>query len=206
MVDATTQLLSRWGADAAAGKAVEIGPEMSRFALAIASRTLFDRDVSQEADSGGKAFTVVAHYLEARFNHPFTSLPSWVPTATNRRFKQAVRRADGRDHGDLLSMLMQARDEESGESMTNDQVRSESLTFLIADHETTATALTWTWYLLATHASIRHGARAEVERVLGKRAPTFADAAYLNTTRMVIEESMRLYPPIWALVRKSSPW
>ena len=90
MVDATTQLLSRWGADAAAGKAVEIGPEMSRLALAIASRTLFDRDVSQEADSVGKASTVVAHSLEARFNHPFTSLPSWVPTATNRRFKQAV--------------------------------------------------------------------------------------------------------------------
>ena len=103
-------------------------------------------------------------------------------------------------------MLMQARDEESGESMTNDQVRSESLTFLIAGHETTATALTWTWYLLATHASIRHGARDGSRAGAGETPPTFADAAYLNTTRMVIEESMRLYPPIWALVRKSSPW
>ncbi len=215
MVDATSQLLSRWVADAAAGRAVEIAPEMSRLALAIASRTLFDRDVSQAADRVGKAFAVVAQYLEARFNHPFTSLPSWVPTATNRRFKQAVRtmnelvlalvrerRAEGRDHGDLLSMLMQARDDETRESMTDDQLRSESLTFLIAGHETTATALTWTWYLLATHASIQQQARAEVERVLGKRAATFADVAHLNITRMVIEESMRLYPPIWAMVRQ----
>jgi len=214
MVDATSQLLSRWGVDAVAGKAVEIGPEMSRLALAIASRTLFDRDVSHEADRVGKMFSDVGRYLEARFNRPFTTLPSWVPTATNRRFKQAVgtlnelvlalireRRAEGRDHGDLLSMLMQARDEETGESMTDDQLRSESLTFLIAGHETSATALTWTWYLLATHASILHWARTEVERVLGKRVLTFADVAHLNTTRTVIEESMRLYPPIWALVR-----
>jgi cytochrome P450 len=215
MVDATSQLLSRWRADAATGKAVTIGPEMSRLTLVIASRTLFDRDLSQEADSVGKAFSVVGHYLEARFNHPLAFLPSWVPTANNRRFHQAVRtmnelvmalirqrRADARDHGDLLSMLIEARDEETGESMTDDQLRSQSLTFLIAGHETTATALTWTWYLLATHASIREQARTEVERVLGSRAPTLADLAQLHTTRSVIEESMRLYPPLWAVARQ----
>lgn len=213
MVDATAQLLSRWSADAA-GKAVEIAPEMSRLALAIASRTLFDRDVSRAADQVGKSFAVVRQYLEMRFNHPFTSPPSWVPTPANRRFKQAARalnevvlalvqgrRREGRDHGDLLSMLMQARDEETGESMTDDQLRSEALTFLIAGHETTATALSWTWYLLAAHPSIRQRVRAEVEAVLGERPAMFADVARLHVTRMVIEESMRLYPPVWAVPR-----
>ena len=136
---------------------------MSQLALAIASRTLFDRDVSHEADAVGKAFAVAGRYLEQRFNQPFTSLPVWIPTPTNRRFKGAVRtlneivsalvrerRREGRDHGDLLSMLIQARDVETGEAMTDDQLRSEVLTFLLAGHETTATALTWTWYLLAS--------------------------------------------------------
>ena len=108
--------------------------------LAIAGLTLFSRDPSQDADVVGRTFGVLASYLEQRFNHPFTSLPAWVPTAGNRRMKDAARtlngvvlalirerRREGRDHGDLLSMLMQARDEETGEAMTEDQVRSEAL-------------------------------------------------------------------------------
>lgn len=214
MVDATTQFLTRWSADAEAKNVIDIAPEMSRVALAIASRTLFSRDVSQAADSVGQAFGIVARYLEMRFSHAFTSLPSWVPTATNRRFKQAIRtlyqivltliqerRREGRDHGDLLSMLMQAKDEETGESMTDEQLRSQALTFLIAGHETTATALTWTWYLLASHAAIRQQVRNEIEDALGERLPTIADVANLHATRRVIEESMRLYPPIWAVPR-----
>jgi cytochrome P450 len=158
MVDSITHFLSRWDAAAAGKIEIDIAPEMSRLALAIASRTLFDQDASQEADRVGAAFGIIGQYLEMRFNYAFTSLPSWVPTATNRRFKQAVRtlfeimltliqerRREGRDHGDLLSMLMEARDEETGESMTDEQIRSQALTFFIAGHETTATALTWTW-------------------------------------------------------------
>jgi cytochrome P450 len=190
---------------------------MARLALAIAGRTLFSRDPSEEADAVGQAFGVLARYLEQRFNHPFTSLPAWVPTANNRRMKEAARtlngivlaliherRREGRDHGDLLSMLMQARDEVTGEAMTEDQLRSEALTFLVAGHETTATALTWTWFLLASHASIRRQVRAEVEGVLRDRLPTIEDVPHLVTTRMVLEESMRLYPPIWALAREAA--
>jgi cytochrome P450 len=214
MLDSIAQLLSRWNAAAAVQNDIDVAPEMSRLALAIASRTLFDQDVSQEADRVGKAFRIVGQYLEMRFNNSFTSLPSWVPTATNRRFKQAVRtlfelvltliqerRREGRDHGDLLSMLMMARDEETGESMTDQQLRSQALTFLIAGHETTAIALTWTWYLLASHAAIRHQVRIEVEAVLGERPPTISDVGNLHATRRVIEESMRLYPPVWTLPR-----
>ncbi len=215
MVDATARMLSSWCAEGVSEITVEIGREMSRLALAIASRTLFDRDVSHEADSVGKAFAVVSQYLEHRFNRPFTTLPLWCPTPGNRRFKEAARtlnelvmdlvrerRSEGRDHGDLLSMLMSARDEESGASMTDDQLRSEVLTFLMAGHETTATALTWTWYLLATHPAIQQRVRDEVVRVLGDRSPTLADLPQLDATRMVLEESMRLYPPVWAVPRQ----
>lgn len=214
MVDAINQLLARWATAAASEHEIDVAPEMSRLALAIASRTLFDQDVSQEADRVGKAFGTVSQYLEMRFNNAFTTLPSWAPTPTNRRFKQAVRtlfelmlaliqerRREGRDHGDLLSMLMMAYDEETGESMTDEQLRSQALTFLIAGHETTAIALTWTWYLLATHAAIRQQARREVDAVLGGRSPTIADVASLPAARRVIEESMRLYPPVWTLPR-----
>jgi cytochrome P450 len=214
MVDATGQMLGRWG-DAAAEQAIDVWREMSRLTLAIAGRALFSQDASQEADAVGREFGIVASYLEQRFNKPLT-LPVWVPTATNRQFKAAKRtlyaivqefirerRREGGDRGDLLSMLMQARDEETGEQMTDEQLCCEALTFLIAGHETTATALAWTWFLLASHAAVRQRVREEIEAVLGDRPPTAADVPRLRMTRMVIEEAMRLYPPIWALTREA---
>jgi cytochrome P450 len=216
MADATAGMLARWDEAAEAGRVIDVGAEMSRLTLAIAGRTLFDRDVSGQADAVGRALGVLLGYLEQRFNHPFTSPPLWVPTAGNRRFLEAVRtlnrivlrlirqrRREGRDHGDLLSMLIQARDEETGEAMTDDQLRSEVLTFFAAGHETTATALTWTWYLLAGHASVRQRVREEVDAVCGGRPPAVEDVPRLTVTRMVIEESMRLYPPIWAIPRQA---
>lgn len=215
MVEATCGMLGRWDGTAAADSGVDIGAEMSRLTLAIAGLTLFSRDPSRNADVVGRTFGVLASYLEHRFNHPFTSLPAWVPTARNRRMKDAARtlngvvlglirerRREGRDRGDLLSMLMQARDEETGEAMTEDQVRSEALTFLVAGHETTSTALTWTWFLLGSHPSIRRRVREEVGRVLGDRLPTIEDVPRLTAARMAIEESMRLCPPVWAIARE----
>jgi len=217
MIEATSGMLARWERAAAEESTMDIGNEMSRLTLAIAGLTLFSRDPSQEADVVGRTFGVLARYLEHRFNHPFISLPAWVPTASNRRMKDAARtlngvvlaliqerRREGRHHGDLLSMLMQARDEETGEAMTEDQVRSEALTFLVAGHETTSTALTWTWFLLGSHPSIRQRVREEVGRVLGGRLPTIEDVPHLIATRMAIEESMRLCPPVWALSREAA--
>ncbi len=217
MVEATSGMVARWEGAAAAGSGMDVGVEMLRLTLAIAGLTLFGRDPSQEADVVGGAFGVLARYLEQRFNHPFTSLPAWVPTASNRRMKDAARtlngvvlaliqerRREGRNHGDLLSMLMQARDEETGEAMTEDQLCSEALTFLVAGHETTSTALTWTWFLLGSHPSIRQRVREEVRRVLGDRLPTIEDVPHLTATRMAIEESMRLCPPVWALAREAA--
>jgi cytochrome P450 len=172
MIDETAGLVTRWQRMADAGQAIDATPEMARLALAVAGRTLFSRDVSQEADSVGRAFGIVGPYLEYRFNRPFTSLPAWVPTSRNRRFQSAARtlnelvmeyiverRREEGDRGDLLSMLMQIRDEDTGESMTDEQVRSEALTFLIAGHETTATALAWTWFYLGTHPAAQDRVR-----------------------------------------------
>jgi cytochrome P450 len=215
MVDATSRMLARWHGIAAAGKAIDIGAEMSRLALAIAGRTLFSRDISSDADAVGQTFSIISGYLVRRIHHPFTSLPSWVPTPTNLRFQRAARtlneivlglirdrRREGRDHGDLLSMLLQARDEDTGAAMSDEQLRSEVLTFLLAGHETTATALTWTWYFLASHAPVQERVRQEVIAVLSGRLPTLADVLHLDSARMVIEEVMRLCPPIYAVTRQ----
>jgi cytochrome P450 len=142
MVEATNRSLNRWQTSADSGQPLNIGIELSRLALAIAGQTLFSRDVSQEADAVGSSFGVVGRYLERRFNNVLSTPPLWVPTPANARFKNARRtlneivlelvrehRREGIDRGDLLSMLIQVRDEDTGEQMTDDQVRSEALTF-----------------------------------------------------------------------------
>lgn len=214
MTDATAELAAHWRRAAREAQAIDIREEMSRVTLAIASRTLFDRDVSSEADEVGRAFTALGDYFDFRFNHPISAPPLWVPTAMNRRFRRAVsmlnrtvaeiireRLKNPSDRGDLLSMFIAARDEETGEKMTDDQLRSEVLTFLLAGHETTSTALAWTWYLLASHAPIRERIRDEVRSAIGDRTPTAADCPRLPFTRAAILESMRLYPPVWLIAR-----
>lgn len=216
MVEAACALVERWQAGGPEAKQIEARREMSHLTLAITSRTLFDRDASHEADEVGSAFRAMGQYFEQVFSHPVSTPPRWVPTPGNRRFNKAVatlnqvvtaiiheRRRDQADRGDLLSMLIQARDEETGEQMTDEQLRSEILNFLLAGYETTATALTWTWYLLASHETVRKRVCEEIQTVMGDRLPTAADAAQLHLTRAVIQESLRLYPPVWALPRRA---
>jgi cytochrome P450 len=105
--------------------------------------------------------------------------------------------------GDLLGMLMAARDEDTGERMSRTQLRDEVMTFLLAGHETTAVALAWTWYLLARNPAIAERARAEVVACLGDRPPTLADLPQIPLARMVVEEAMRLYPPVWGIGRET---
>ena len=100
-------------------------------------------------------------------------------------------------------MLLRARDEETGEGMTDRQLRDEMMTFLLAGHETTAVALSWTWYLLARHPSVLESLRAEVPSALGGRTPAPDDVPRLRYARMVVEEAMRLYPPVWGFFRQA---
>jgi cytochrome P450 len=105
--------------------------------------------------------------------------------------------------GDLLATLLLARDEETGETMSDRQVRDEVMTILLAGHETSGVALAWTWYLLSQHLEVERRLHAELDAVLGGRTPSFDDLPQLRYTRMVIEETLRLYPPAWGIARQS---
>lgn len=197
------------------GETLDISHEMMRLTLGIVGKTLFDADVEEEADEIREAMTSLVHLFNAMML-PFSELLEKLPLPQKRRFERAKERLDttiyrmieerrrsGKDHGDLLSMLLNARDEEGdGAGMTDRQVRDEALTIFLAGHETTANAMTWTWYLLSEHPEVEAKLHAEIDSVLADgRSPTFADFAHLRYTEMVLAESMRLYPPAWALGR-----
>ncbi len=197
------------------GETLDISHEMMHLTLSIVGKTLFDADVESEAQEIGEALTSVMELFNAMLL-PFSELLEKLPLPQKRRFQKAKgrldttiyrlineRRQSGEDHGDLLSMLLMAQDEEGdGGMMTDEQVRDEALTIFLAGHETTANALTWTWYLLSENPQVEARLHAELDAVLeGGRAPTVEDVPRLRYTEMVLAESMRLYPPAWALGR-----
>jgi cytochrome P450 len=186
-------------------------PEMMRFTLQIVGRALLTMDLTGQADEISHSMTIAN---EKFGGFDLGMLAPWFPTPGNLRFKKAVRdlrgivldiianrRREDRDYGDLLSMLLAVRDEETGEGMDNEQLRDEVLTLILAGHETTANALAWTWYLLGQHPEVERKLHAELDEVLGGRAPTMADLGNLNYTGMIIDEAMRLRPPVWAIGR-----
>ena len=145
-----------------------------------------------------------------------TKLETRLPLPANRRFQRALgeleavvyriiadRRHARRDEPDLLSMFLSARDEESGTGMTDRQLRDEVMTMLLAGHETTSLALSWTYYLLSQHPDVDQRIADEVERVIGDARPAFAHVDRLTRTRQALEESLRLYPPAWGFSRLS---
>ncbi|MGH7718718.1 MAG: cytochrome P450, partial [Gemmatimonadaceae bacterium] len=194
------------------GTQVDVLREMTQLTLAIAAKTLFDYDIESEAGEIGTALTSA---LEL-FNFAMLPLPEVIfklPIPPIRRFREArarldetiyriiaERRAENRDRGDLLSMLMLARDEEGdGARMTDEQLRDEVMTILLAGHETTANAMTFTWYLLSRHPGVEIKLHDELATVLGGRVPAADDVPNLPYARMVAAEAMRLYPPAWAI-------
>jgi len=118
-----------------------------------------------------------------------------------REALMTTRRQGGAEHGDLFARLLDARDPETGAAMSMRQVRDEVVTIFFAGHETIAHTLTWAWYLLGQHPEVEEQLHAELEQVLAGREPTVADLSRLTYTRMVLEETLRLYPPVWAIPR-----
>ncbi|HEX9943597.1 MAG TPA: cytochrome P450 [Thermoanaerobaculia bacterium] len=196
------------------GETVDIAREMMRLTLRIVARSLFSVDVEDEkAREVGRALDA----LVAAFNLvvvPFQGFLQKLPLPSMRRAQRARETLDAlvyrliaerrRTGGgeDLLSLLLAARDEE-GSGMDDRQVRDEVLTLFLAGHETTANALAWTWYLLAGHPAAEARFHAEVDAVLGDRLPGAEDVPRLAFTRQVLAESMRLYPPAWAISRRT---
>jgi cytochrome P450 len=229
MVDHAARMRARWQD----GATFDVAKEMMRVTLAIVGQTLFDKDVESQAEEIGVAVTDVLKTFWLALL-PFPDLLDKLPVPMMRRARAsrarldaliyamiAEHRASGRDHGDLLSMLLAAQDDEADEGdpawadagrgadasshrrMSDRQVRDEAMTIMLAGHETTANALTWTWYLLSQHPDVEAALHGELDRTLGDRLPTMADFARLPVCERVVTEAMRLFPPAWMLGRRA---
>jgi cytochrome P450 len=193
------------------GETRDIHQEMLQLTLRIVVRALFN----VEAEEIGSISTAMNVMMRNSSGIRLLLPPAarYLPTPAMIEFRRSVtqldravysiiaqRRADESDSGDLLSMLMQARDEDGGR-MSDKQLRDEVMTFLLAGHETTALALSWSWYLLGQNPEARKKLHEELDRVLHGREPTFSDLPNLSYAERVIKESMRLYPPAWSVAR-----
>lgn len=211
MATYANQLQEEWSH----GQEVNVAREMVRLTLWIVGKTFFDADVLNEADELGGALTEAIHGFNAQASSLIPLTIEW-PTPTNLRYRKAVnrlnrtvykmiaeRRASGVDHGDLLSMLLKARYDD-GSPMTDVQIRDEAMNMFMPGHETTATGLTWTWYLLSQHPEVYERLQAEVDQVLQGRTPTFGDLPNLPYALQVFKEALRLYPPVYMFTRQAT--
>lgn len=218
IIDASADMLASWRKYAEQGEALDVAAEMTQLTLRIILETMFSTDIHAEREAASAAFEVALQQFNSRLMMPFEWLDR-LPTPQNRRFRQALatldgivyriiserrqRRRTGEDAGDLLSMLLAARDEETGTGMSDQEVRDEVMTIFLAGHETTANALAWVWYLLSKYPNAARKLETELHVVLGGCTPTFADLSNLTYTRMVIDEALRLYPPAWMFAREA---
>jgi cytochrome P450 len=214
IVACTGQMLQRWDSTAARGDAIDLVEEMMALTQAIIVRTMFSTDLGDAAAVVHRTWPVINRRIGETFWS--TKLETSLPLPANRRFWRALRELDavvyriiaerrqaGRDESDLLSMLLSARDDETGAGMTDRQLRDEVLTMLLAGHETTSLALSWTYYLLSQHPDVERHIADEVDRVIGDGRPGFEHLERLTCTRRAIEESLRLYPPAWGFSRQA---
>jgi cytochrome P450 len=196
------------------GQVVELQAEMSALTLPIVVECLFGGDVTRYAAEVSELMSAVLDASNQRLNSAL-HLPSWVPTPRHIRERRALRRLDAIIHEliaarraapggrrDLLSMLLSAVDADSGVRMSDQHLRDEMMTLFLAGHETTANALTWTWYLLSQNPSAEAALLDELDRVLGGRVPSLADLPNLPYTEMVVREALRLYPPAPGVARE----
>jgi len=211
MVEDTNKMLNRWESI----PKVDVNGEMMFLTLEIVNNALFGTQIPADYEKIKDAITIGNEFLSKKILTPF-SLPVWFPTPASRRyfkarnFNNAVidkiiekRRATPHAHQDLLSMLMSAEDAETGEKMSNQQLRDEAITLFVAGHETTANALSWIFYLLAKHPEKQALLRQELQSVLAGKTPDFENLRLLQYTEQVVEEGMRLYPPAWTIGRKA---
>jgi cytochrome P450 len=211
--EATTEVLDSWAANADQGRPLEVESAMVRVSLANLAASLFRTDWRRDIDRVGPAVGDILAFANSRLTSVVDT--SRLPLPSTRRFHRRLelldsilypliaerRRAPGGQ--DLVSMLVEVTDQETGERLTDKQVRDETISFFIAGHATIASALTWTWYLLSTHPESWRRLRAEVDQVLTGRVPAVADLPRLAYTTMVVQEAMRLYPPIYLVLRRA---
>ncbi|MBU8894264.1 cytochrome P450 [Corallococcus sp. M34] len=210
MVEAAEELATRLDARCAPGAAFDVAEEFNHLTLSVTSRTLFGSDIGASVSRDiGEALARVQAFANARLTQ-LLPLPRALPLPSHLRMRRDLdmldrvvrelierRRADTGTHHDLLAMLMEARDEDTQERMSDTQLRDEVMTLMVAGHETTASALSWTMVLLSRHPDVRRRLETELAQVLQGRSPTVEDLPKLALTRRIIDESMRLFPPAW---------
>lgn len=202
----TKKMLSRWK-KLSPGEPMSINKEMMRLAMSVISQSMFTIDVGQDFKEAGDALTFILEFANKR-TMSLIDPPMWIPTPMNRKIKYAIdaidqflyniinERRNSPPGDDLLSILMTAIDEETGEVMEDKQLRDEVLITFFAGHETTAQLLTWAWYLIARHPEVEECFHQELDQVLGGRSPGVEDVTKLVYTRMIIDETLRLYSPV----------
>ncbi len=212
MVDIAARKRDTWKHN----RIVPIEEEMTLLTLDIVAKTLFGADMRGVESTSVTRALIDFQNAFVKMVNPFTEFLMKLPLPETRKIKQSRKvvdetiyriinehRQNPEAYDDLLSMLLAARDEETGHVMDNEQVRDEAITLFIAGHETTAVALTWFWYVLAQHPEVERRLHEELDDVLQGRLPAFADVPKLTYTRQVLSEVLRLYPPAWLLTREA---
>jgi cytochrome P450 len=208
MVEYAERMMANWHD----GEVRDIHQDMNHLSQEIAAKTLFDADLSDETEEISRAVQVCMAQFQLRSRTAFL-IPTALPTPGNLRLRRAVHWLDGviyrmirerqaqpGDRGDLLSMLLQVQTAEGG-GLSDRQLRDEVMTSFLAGHDPVGVALAWTWYVLAQRPQVEEKLLAELHAVLGRRSPRVEDLPELRYTEMVVKEALRLYPPIWAMVR-----
>lgn len=214
MAKAAERMGAQWKPDADSGVSRDIAHDMMALTMEIVALALFSHDIGDRIGALGAAVGTLIESLGRPHIFDLVGLPEWLPrrrdpavTEALRYIDEAIaeilaaRRAEPERDGDLLGMLLSARDADTGEGMSDRQLRDEIVTLFAAGHETTATALAWTWYLLALHPDVEARLHQELDTVLQGRRPGFSDLEAMPYTRMVVEETMRLYPPAYSISR-----
>jgi cytochrome P450 len=223
MVDEARAVVREWHHAWQTGTPVNVAERMNRLTFNVVGRVLLGvaPDMLDEYSRQLKAIALrLLQYMNGRATHLW-ALPAWIPTPRNRQFRRAVAVYDALVQQiisarrqalqsarvpatDVLALLLAACDDTSGEGMSDRQLRDEVITFIGAGAETSAHALSWTWYLLAQHPEIARHVHAELDTVLGGRPPTLPDLPHLPYSRMVLDEALRLYPPSVVLPRQAN--
>lgn len=200
IAQANDRWIARWEALARSGEAINLTDEMSELTLEIVLRSIFGRDLDRLSQQlGGNPFEVVTREQsrDLQFAYKFRSLTKLVAALI------AHRRATEEEHLDYVAMLMNARDKESGAPMGDRELIDEIMTLVVAGHETTASGLNWTWYLLSQHPQVESRLHAEIDAAADLPVPSLTEMEGLRYTRQVIDEALRLYPPGWVLSRRT---
>jgi len=213
MLDVIKERTSHWQAVAAQQGVINISQDMTKITTMVTVHALFGNSLDQVTlDKTTQAIETVLNGMTKQL--VFSMMPAWLPLGQNQAFQEAMQFFDqvvyqlieagrGQEDDTLLSMLIHARDEETGASMDDRQIRDEVITLLLAGLETTSTTLAWLWYWLARKPEVQAKAQAEIDRVLAKQALSAEVASELQYTRMVVEETLRYYPPGWMQMRKA---